>query len=142
MNSKFCLLIVLLTTIIAARIITSQAAEFPTVSFTFVPTIHYSSPITVQSEVHRLSLKYGQNEQLVEKIIACEGRMYPKNTLHYNTNGTVDKGPLQINSVHTAEMEKLGLDINNWQDSLEYGFILLKEEGLSPWSASKTCWSK
>ncbi len=54
-----------------------------------------------------------------------------------------DYGPLQINDhFHEAEMKQLNLNILKWEDSLYFGFILLSTQGLQPWSASKSCWSK
>jgi hypothetical protein len=37
-------------------------------------------------------------------------------------------------------MAQLGLSSDSEWDLLEFGFILMKEQGLQPWSASKTCW--
>lgn len=54
-----------------------------------------------------------------------------------------DFGPMQINDFyHKEEMAKRGMDINDWVDSLEFGFILLSREGTKPWSASAFCWNK
>lgn len=90
--------------------------------------------------IHKLSIEYEQDETLVRKIIVCESSMY-ESAKHVNSNGTTDYGPMQINSIHKNAMKNLGLDIYKWQDSLRYGFILLSEQGVSPWNASKFCWS-
>ena len=71
----------------------------------------------------------------------CEGLAYQNSGWkHLNPNGSYDFGPAQINSVHTRELESLGLDITKWQDTVRYAFILLNREGTQPWSASETCW--
>lgn len=70
----------------------------------------------------------------------CESRMY--NVNHLNRNGTTDHGIWQINDIHKKNMADLGLNIYKSEDTLEYGFILMKREGTKPWSASKSCWSK
>jgi hypothetical protein len=80
------------------------------------------------------------SDQQVYKIIECEGTIY--GTAHKNKNGSVDYGQLQINSIHQKEMEQLGLNIATQTDDLIFGFILMKREGLRPWSASEYCWSK
>ncbi len=100
---------------------------------------------TLESEVERLSLKYGFSTSSVMAVIKCESQMYGgaenKNIDKDGNVWSIDKGFLQINSYyHTDTMKSLGLDINNKWDSLEYGFMLMKEQGLSPWKASRSCW--
>lgn len=52
-----------------------------------------------------------------------------------------DFGPFQINDFwHEKTMEKMGLDIHDQWDSLEYGFILINKQGFHPWKASRGCW--
>lgn len=103
---------------------------------------------TFDSEVHRLALKYKQNETLARDIIRCEGLMYQTkgNNKNYDKNGlwwSTDLGWWQINDFyHLASAKKLGFNINNEWDNLEYGFILLSQKGTAPWSASAYCWSK
>jgi len=111
------------------------------------PPIEISTPKTFDSEVSRLAKKYKQNEQLARNIITCEGIAYKNlgNNKNY-LNGVLwstDIGWWQINNYyHEKSANKLGLDIYNDWDNLEYGFILLSEQGVAPWSASKHCWSK
>lgn len=111
---------------------TTQTASVP---------VAKSTGETLQQAVHRLSTKYDQDEFLVNKIIKCESSMY-KSATHVNRNGTTDYGPLQINSVHSGKMQAMGLSIYKWEDSLEFGFMLLKRNGTRDWSASKSCWSR
>jgi len=71
----------------------------------------------------------------------CESQLYGSAT-HLNRNGTRDWGYWQINDIHVSTALKMGFDIINEPfDNLEYGFILLANEGARPWSASKYCWS-
>lgn len=54
---------------------------------------------------------------------------------------SIDSHDFQINNFyHEDAMTKLGLDYNDRWDALEYGFMLLKEQGTTPWKASKSCW--
>ncbi len=100
---------------------------------------------TLDSEIDRLSIKYNLSSSTVRAVAKCESSMYGSaiNT-NYQPDGTIhstDKGYLQINNLyHEDNMNKLGLDWNNEWDSLEYGFMLMSEQGLQPWSASKKCW--
>jgi len=103
---------------------------------------------TFDTFVHHLALKYGQDEELARKIIACESQ-YKQGNTHKNLqeDGTVwstDWGYWQINDYwHLDEAKSQGYDIRyNWQHNLEYGFKMLKSEGTTPWNASKYCWNK
>jgi len=51
-----------------------------------------------------------------------------------NSDGTVDTGIAQINSVHDAELTKLGLDKNKLEDNLKYAGILYEKNGLADWT--------
>ena len=97
---------------------------------------------TFDGEVHRLSIKYHQNELLARKIIYCESRSIPSARNLQAVVG-VDVGYWQINTFyHLAGAKVVGLDIYNQWENLEYGFILLSNQGTRPWNWSKPCWSK
>lgn len=113
-----------------------------TVEVVFVPETR-----TLDSEIDRLSTKYVVDPKIIRAIITCESQMYGeainRNRLPDGTIWSSDFGPLQINDYyHEQTMKNLGLDIHNQYDSLEYGFMLFKSQGVEPWSASKGCWSK
>jgi len=105
-------------------------------------------PETLNQAIHRLALKYHQDENLIKRIIKCEGSLYEKSwqTPHQNhdTWRSLDWGPLQINDhYHQAKMRAMGLNIYKWEDSLAYGIgVLLVEQGTAPWSASAFCWQQ
>lgn len=104
-------------------------------------------PKTLESEVDRLSIKYGVASSSAYAIINCESTMYAeainRNRLKDGTIWSSDYGWWQVNDYyHKDTMDKLGLNIYNQWDSLEYGFILFKNQGTAPWSASEGCWSK
>lgn len=102
---------------------------------------------TLDSEINRLSIKYNVSSSTAKAIISCESSMYAK-AINENVDkdGIVwsrDYGWWQVNDYyHEDTMTKLGLDIYDQWDSLEYGFILLKSQGTKPWKASLQCWSK
>lgn len=69
------------------------------------------------------------------------------NKAHYNKAGkfiatTTDQGPLQVNSSHKLEMQAMGLDYENWEDTTTYGVYLFKTQGTSPWNSSAKCWQQ
>jgi hypothetical protein len=102
---------------------------------------------TLDSEIDRLSIKYSVASSTARAVMKCESQMYGDViNLNRRADGTVwsiDKGHWQINNYyHEARMNQLGLDWNDEWDSLEFGFMLMAEQGLSPWNASRKCWSK
>ena len=103
--------------------------------------------ITLDSEITRLSKQYAVNEKKVRAIIKCESQMYGSAVNHnLDSSGKVwssDFGLLQINDYyHEDAMNKLGLDIHDQFDSLEYGFLLISKQGYKPWTASIGCWQE
>lgn len=49
----------------------------------------------------------------------------------------------QINSYyHEKSARAEGYDIYDPEENLEYGFILLKEQGVQPWVHSSRCWKQ
>lgn len=92
--------------------------------------------------------KYKQDEDLARRIIWCESRNN-KDAIGYNYNkeGLIwskDISYWQINNYwHEEDAKKLGYDINEWVEGLEYGFIILKRDGsIKHWRASVNCWDK
>jgi hypothetical protein len=54
--------------------------------------------------------------------------------VHYNNNGTVDRGLFQINSIHDWRFAKFGGDPFNCYDNAKVAYEIQKEQGWSPWS--------
>ena len=109
-------------------------------------TIPVEPQKSLSQEVHRLALKYNQDENLINRIIKCESSLY-KNAVNENKNAqgevwSTDYGPMQINDYyHAGKMRAMGLSIYKWENSLEYGVgVLLAREGTRHWSASASCW--
>lgn len=59
-----------------------------------------------------------------------------------NTNGTVDVGKYQINSVWFAQATKLGYDITTLQGNKAMAEWIYANKGTGDWSASAHCWNK
>ena len=54
-----------------------------------------------------------------------------------------DTGVMQINKrYHLKSAEKLGLNLNDIYDNMEYARYLYEEQGTQPWSASSPCWGR
>ncbi len=107
--------------------------------------IEINKELILDAEINRLSKKYNVSSSTVRAVAKCESQLYGS-AINYNRlpDGTVwstDKGYLQINDYyHKDTMKRLGLDWNDEWDSLEYGIMMMSEQGLSPWKASAQCW--
>ena len=102
-------------------------------------------PWTFETLLPYLAKKYGQDEALARRIIACESHNDPYAVgNNYSEEGILwskDIGYWQINNYfHKETALQRTYDIYKWEENLEYGFIMLKEKGTQPWSASKHCW--
>ena len=103
---------------------------------------------TLNSEIDRLSIKYNLSSSTARAIIKCEGGAYGvvRDNVNLDKNGipwSIDHFDFQINDYyHESTMNKMGLSIHDRWDTLEYGFYLMKKQGLKPWKASIACWSK
>lgn len=122
----------------------------PTYEVVYIkPAVATSTPKTFSVEFDRLATKYKittKEKTLLLNIINCESKMYGGSVNHNkDKDGKIwskDSYDWQINNYyHEATMKKLGLDYNDRWDSLEYGFILYKQQGVKPWSASAKCWN-
>ena len=87
---------------------------------------------------------YFKNTPVLANIARCESTYQ-----QYNADGTVfrgkinnaDVGVMQINEkYHATRAKNLGIDLHTLEGNLEYGKRLYKEQGVAPWSASRSCW--
>lgn len=108
-----------------------QAARGPELTVEASSTSEVSSTTLIAI----LAKKYGQDPELAKRIIWCES----KNDFNAHSP-TDDFGPFQLNQVHLPELAAMHLDRTKWQDNLEFGFYLMKRDGLSPWKSSEYCW--
>ncbi len=83
---------------------------------------------------------------IMDKIAHCESSGTHKKdgqvVFKANTNGTVDIGKYQINSIWNKQATKLGYDLTNEADNKAFAMYLYANYGTAPWSASAKCWSK
>lgn len=83
---------------------------------------------------------------VLKKIAKCEsGDMHYKNgqvIFNVNSNGTVDRGRYQINSVWDKKATELGLDLSDEEDNEKFAMWVYENRGTEDWYSSKSCWSK
>lgn len=66
-------------------------------------------------------------------VATCESNLNPMAYNPSNTNGSVDRGLMQLNSTHDARMDALGLDPWNPEDNVAFARLLYDESGWRPW---------
>lgn len=147
-----CIWTIAISLFVAAIIAQNNKEESPVAEEPPLPIVVLEEPVpvvvvepTFDSEISRLALEYGIDEVLARRIISCESQIYKRaKNENLDKNGNVwssDHGYWQINDFyHEESAKKMGLDIYNWQDNLEYGAYLMKIQGTAPWSASRYCW--
>lgn len=69
-------------------------------------------------------------------VARCESGLRVKALNTRNKNGTWDAGEFQVNQVHGIAMA----DLFNPYANAGYAYALYKEQGLSPWTSSESCW--
>lgn len=121
----------ILASLVSPHIVMASA---PPTSLVATSSVQETSSTTL---IAILAKKYGQDPELAKRIIACESQ----NIVDAHSP-TDDFGYFQINQVHFAQLRKMGLDRTKWQDNLEFGFYLMKRDGLAPWKNSEYCWKK
>lgn len=141
--------------IVASKSPVAEKAEVPTVPHETVEVPKQEE--SFDSLISRLAKKYGQSEALARKIVQCESKGNLNaigNNYHWETRydeqgepykvkvlWSSDHGPWQINDYwNAATAKKRGYNIYDWRENLEFGFIMLKEQGTSPWNSSAYCW--
>lgn len=105
----------------------------------FNPTLTYQRVEAIK-EVEKES-------PVLDRISMCESTSshYDKNgqvLIRPNTNGTVDIGEYQINSVWFKKATELGLDLTKPQDNKAMAMWIYKNRGTGDWSSSSKCWNK
>ncbi len=104
-----------------------------------------AEPITVQAkEIIEVPVL---DSPVLARIAKCEsgGSQTDKTgqvLLKVNTNGTVDIGKYQINSIWKATATKLGFDLTKEKDNESFAQWMYLNKGTGDWSASAKCWNK
>lgn len=87
--------------------------------------------------------KFGDDaSDAITMLNKCENHsLNPKATNTANSNGTVDRGVFQINSVHGGD------EMYNWKTNIDTAYRIFKNRGWSAWSCShvigvKSFWQK
>lgn len=110
----------------------------------YFPQVAYADRETVKTVI----VTSTSTPPVLERIMKCESgnRQFAANgqvLLNVNTNGSVDMGIGQINSIWFKTASKMGYDLTKESDNRAFTRFLFDNYGSEPWNASKTgCWAK
>lgn len=85
---------------------------------------------------------------VMDRIAKCESGGYhisPKTgqiVMRANTNGSVDLGKYQINSIWSKKATELGFDLTKESDNEKMAYWIYENKGTGDWYSSEKCWSK
>lgn len=71
------------------------------------------------------------------RIAKCESG-YREDAVNKNTNGTIDRGIFQLNSIHKNISNK---DAFTFESNIKYAWNMFKTQGTTPWNSSIKCWN-
>lgn len=135
-------MLIAIVCVLAAIFYPQKAEAEPTPE---VPAVVKPTVWTFENMVPYLAEKHGQSEALAREIIRCESKNHAnalnKNYDEQGVHWSSDHGYWQINDYFNRKTAlRRGFDIDVWEENLEFGFIMLKEQGTTPWKSSKHCW--
>ena len=84
------------------------------------------TPERIEEEIRTV---FWEEPDLAVAIAKCESQLNPNAINTANKNGTVDRGLMQLNSVHDLS----GIDVWDVQDNLAFARKLYNSEGFIPW---------
>lgn len=105
-----------------------------------------ATPVTVYAD-REVPVYVSKEAPVLAKIAKCESN--DKHTgkagqvlISANSNGTVDVGKYQINSVWFTKATELGLDLTKEADNKKMAEWIYENRGTEDWVYSKACWQK
>jgi len=125
---------VVLIALVSIPFARAEVAQAPTEER--VEQIVSATPITPQIYLETKLKEAGLEGDypLLYKVISCESG-WKAEAVNYNSNGTIDRGLFQINSVHGY-----GNELFDPYTNIDIGLKLYMGDGIGHWTASKGCW--
>ncbi len=129
-------LLLILNAIVWSAVIAKRNAEYEVIG------VHQGEPLNDKNthcigEMNKLFCKawYGWDSETIIKIAQCESRLNPE-AYNVNADGSVDRGLVQINSIHGHKPSEL----YDPELNVYHAYQIWKEQGYSPWYSSENCW--
>lgn len=76
--------------------------------------------------------RFGSNAEDMLKILGCENHRLNPNAQNWNSDGTIDTGVMQVNSIHGVPQEYLF----DWHTNVDVGYQIFKDSGFGAWTCS------
>lgn len=139
-----CLEIIIITSVIGNSIqVRNKAIDVlakPEIKLAlYHPQQYVEPPLAPANEVNAMKALiakvWGKDAFVGLAISRCESG-YNEQATNHNTNGTIDEGLFQVNSVHQMP------DMLNATANALYAHQMYQEQGLAPWLSSQSCWRK
>ena len=93
---------------------------------------------TEERIIEEIKKTFPEEPELALRIARCESNLKPNALNTTNTDGSLDRGVMQLNSVHDTKLDTLGLDPFDPTDNLTFARMLYEESGWIPW----VCYTK
>lgn len=88
-------------------------------------------------------LQFFPDAPIMVQVARCESGLNPQaDRLTYDGRTGIDVGLFQINQVHLATLNKLGLDRYDLYDNLTFARMLYDTNGTRDWYMSEHCWGR
>lgn len=102
----------------------------------FVPKAPYELLSYQSTKMQVRAAVVAEFGERMASIVDCESKFNLK-AKNINTNGSIDWGLFQINSVHVPNAFKLGIDLQTIEGQFEYARYLIKRNGTRDWVCSR-----
>lgn len=95
--------------------------------------IEVHSQTTEEQIIAYIWEKFGYEAESAFAILSCEnGKLDPYAINIYNSDGSIDVGIFQINSIHGYSVEYL----QDWKNNIDMAYGIFERDGWSAWSCS------
>lgn len=97
--------------------------------------------------VREVIVEVSKKSEVMKRIAECEsstGHFAPSGqvAMNANSNGTVDVGKYQINTVWNEKASELGLNLTVEEDNEAFAMWIYENRGTGDWYSSRKCWQK
>ena len=90
--------------------------------------------LTLRYEIENyIKMKFGKDGERALKIAYCESSLNTQ-AIHANTNGTIDRGLFQLNTVHDHVTSECAF---NAQCNIDAAYNLYLKQGFTPWVCNR-----
>ena len=107
-------------------------------------TIYVEKPVEVELDPVKQALFDKEVPLPLIRVAFCESSLKHWDSegnvvINENSNGSVDRGLFQVNSIHQETLDNMNLDPSNLYDNIDFALYLYNKNQLRDWSASSHC---